>query len=65
MDQMDDQWKGAGWYRTADGNHWKEATGETEWVPCSDGDKYGRIFWSYKEFKSLKKILRAKDRLLL
>lgn len=62
---MDDQWKGVGWYRPADGDHWKEATGETEWAACSEGDQYGRLFSSYQEFKRFRKVLRAKDRLLL
>lgn len=61
---MDEQWKGAGKYRPADGNHWKEASGKTEWVPCSDGDPYGRFFRSYRQFKEFKRALRIKDRLV-
>jgi hypothetical protein len=60
---MDDQWKGVGWYRPADGAHYEEATGKTEWIACSGGDQYGRLFSTYQEFKFLKKVLRAKDRL--
>jgi hypothetical protein len=61
---MDGQWMGPGKYRPASGEHYEKATGDTEWVPCSDRDQFGRLFRSYQEFKAYKRQLRAKDRLL-
>jgi len=60
---MDPEWMGPGWYRPADGNHWSDASGETGWIPSADGDKCGRTFKSYEEFKEYKQKLRLKDKL--
>jgi hypothetical protein len=60
---MDPEWCGPGWYRPGEGNSWREATGETKWIPCGANDIYGRPFKNYQIFKQTKRDLRLRDRL--